>query len=194
MVEIGYFVYMKRIVVDLDGTLVKTDMLYESFIMNLSRNPLILFLCFYWLIVGGKVLLKSKLADRYEFEPEFLPYNEELLNYLKKEKNNGSALYLATATHESIANKISAYLGLFIDVFATNNVINLSGKNKAEFLNKKFGTGNYLYVGNSSVDLPIWLSAGAAVCVNISSKVKNKLLDYKKIQVEHVFIEKKIKN
>ena len=66
---------MKRIVVDLDGTLVKTDMLYESFIMNLSRNPLILFLCFYWLIVGGKVLLKSKLADRYEFEPEFLPYN-----------------------------------------------------------------------------------------------------------------------
>jgi len=191
VVEIGNFVYMKRIVVDLDGTLVKTDMLYESFIMNLSRNPLILFLCFYWLIVGGKVLLKSKLADRYEFEPEFLPYNEELLNYLKKEKNNGSALYLATATHESIANKISAYLGLFIDVFATNNVINLSGKNKAEFLNKKFGTGNYLYVGNSSVDLPIWLSAGAAVCVNISSKVKNKLLDYKKIQVEHVFIEKK---
>ena len=64
----------KILCVDLDGTFVKTDMLYESFLFKFKKNPLVIFSCIFWLLIGGKVLLKSKLAENFDFDVSALPY------------------------------------------------------------------------------------------------------------------------
>lgn len=72
---------MKICCVDLDGTFIKSDMLYESFCSCFFKNPLIFFSCLYWLIKGGKVRLKTELASRYEFDP--LSYKKNKLLFQK---------------------------------------------------------------------------------------------------------------
>ena len=53
---------MKPIAVDLDGSLIYTDILYETFLNVFSKNPFIIFYLPFW-ILGGKANLKSKLAE-----------------------------------------------------------------------------------------------------------------------------------
>lgn len=79
----------KVIAVDLDDTLVKTDMLYESFLHAVKRNPLVLFLVIAWLF-RGKAYLKYRLSSYFNFDPSILPYNTELLSWLKAEKQGGA--------------------------------------------------------------------------------------------------------
>ena len=67
--------------VDLDGTLLATDCLWESFVLRLKQNPLILFLVPFWLL-KGKAFLKSRLASKVELDVETLPENPRFLNWL----------------------------------------------------------------------------------------------------------------
>lgn len=75
----------KRIIcVDLDGTFIQTDMLYESFVYSFLRKPLIIFLCAYWIVFGGKTFLKKKLAQHFSFDPSLLPINRSVFNLIKQ--------------------------------------------------------------------------------------------------------------
>lgn len=76
----------KIICVDLDGTFIQTDMLYESFVYSFLRNPLIIFLCAYWIVFGGKTFLKKKLAQHFSFDPSLLPINRSVFNLIKQKK------------------------------------------------------------------------------------------------------------
>src|SRR5262245_29756569 len=91
------------LVVDLDGTLINTDLLQEGFILLLKKNPLYLFSCFIWLF-KGRAYLKSKIFKIVHIPAELLPYNEEVLDLLKKEAAGGRKLILATAS--PIANAL----------------------------------------------------------------------------------------
>src|SRR5690606_37761055 len=68
--------------VDLDGTLLKTDLLYESLLALLGRNPMYLFLLPLWLM-RGKSVLKHEIARRVELSVETLPYDERVLEALR---------------------------------------------------------------------------------------------------------------
>src|SRR5438034_11663706 len=85
------------LVVDLDGTLINTDLLYEGFILLLRKNLLYVFLCLFWLL-KGKAHLKNKILSIVKIPSELLPYNSELLDFLQKEHGNGRKLVLATAS------------------------------------------------------------------------------------------------
>lgn len=161
--------------VDLDGTLVKTDMLYESFLYLLKRNPLVLFFSLYWLMIGGKQLLKYKLAENYTLSPELLPYNNSVLDYCKRRRAEGTKLYLVSASNEVIVNRISEYLGIFDGCRGSDISVNLSGKNKSAYLNGLFGAGNYDYVGDSISDVPVWKTAANVVVVGRADRVKRVL-------------------
>ncbi len=164
--------------VDLDGTLIKTDMLLESFIFSFKKNPFVIFFCLFWLLSGGKAKLKHKLALKYVFDPSLLPYNDKFLDFLKKRKNDGCELSLVSASSEIIVKKIADYLGLFSDSFGSDSVNNLSSLKKADFLLKKYGDKNFVYCGNSPDDIPVWKVSGSAVCVNTPSGVKRKLRNF----------------
>jgi hypothetical protein len=68
--------------VDLDGTLVKSDLLLESLVIYLKQNPSRIFRVLCWLI-KGRAYLKQQLALRVPLDVDILPYREELLSYLE---------------------------------------------------------------------------------------------------------------
>ncbi len=153
------------ICVDLDGALIKTDLLVESFFALLKKNFALIFLAPFWLI-KGKANLKHELAQRVEIDVSTLPYQQEFLSYLREEHAAGRMLLLVTAAHEKFAQQIADHLGLFAKVFATNASINLSGKRKLQRMLLEFGGQSFVYAADAHVDLRIWLHCRQAILVN----------------------------
>lgn len=154
----------RTVVVDLDGTLVNTDMLIENLFLFLRLHPLRIFDVFVWLL-GGKAYFKRRLADAVLPEISRLPYNQELLAWLEQQRTAGARLILATASDLRIARNISEHLGIFDDVLGTEEM-NLSSRNKCAALVQRYGERGFEYVGNSAADLKVWQEASVIHIVN----------------------------
>jgi len=152
------------LIVDLDGTLIRSDLLIESFMLLLKSNPLNFFLVFIWLF-KGKANLKAQIARRVDIPVEWLPYNQELIAYLNKQKEQGRQIILATASHKRYAHSVANHLGIFDDVLATEDNLNLSGSAKRTALTERFGEKQYVYAGNAPVDLKVWSHCHQAIVV-----------------------------
>jgi 4-hydroxybenzoate polyprenyltransferase len=152
------------IVIDLDGTLVNSDMLVENIFLFLRLYPLRIFELMLWLF-GGKAYFKRCLADVIVPDVTLLPYNKALLDWLNQQRTSGTSLILATASDIRIARKIAEHLGIFDDVLGTES-INLSSGNKREALIQRFGKHGYEYVGNSVADLSVWKTASVIHVAN----------------------------
>ena len=150
--------------VDLDGTLTHTDLLLESLLLLVRRNPLYLFLAFAWLL-GGKAHFKEQIARRVTMNMGSLPYNAALVDYLREESAKGRELYLCTGSNHRFAEKIAAHFGFFKGVVASDGDRNLTGRNKAETLVGMFGQKGFDYAGNESADIPVWKQARTAIVV-----------------------------
>ncbi|HXR48155.1 MAG TPA: apolipoprotein N-acyltransferase [Candidatus Limnocylindrales bacterium] len=151
--------------VDLDGTLIKTDLLWESLARLLRRNPLQVFPALFWW-TRGRAFLKQQLARRVALDPAILPYNESFLAFLREQKSAGRKLVLVTASDRNMALPVASHVGLFDEVLASDGRINLRGKNKLGTLVEKFGEHGFDYAGNSSADLAVWRGARLAIVVN----------------------------
>jgi len=156
--------------VDLDGTLIASDMLWESLLLATKQCPWILFLLPLW-ILRGKAFLKRRLAERAVLRPEFLPYREDVVNYLRDQHAAGRTLVLATASDELLAQPIASYLGLFERVLASDGATNLKGSTKAEQLVVEFGDKQFAYAGDSNSDVAVWQHASSAVVIGNSTFV-----------------------
>jgi 4-hydroxybenzoate polyprenyltransferase len=156
--------------VDLDGSLLSTDLLYETFVAFLRKNPLELWKVFVW-VSQGKAQLKRRLAELDEVDVRLLPLNEEVLAFLRRQREAGQRLVLATAAEESLARAVADHLGLFDEVIASDSTVNLKGPAKLRAIESRFGPGGFEYVGNGWEDLPIWESAGAAIAVQPSARL-----------------------
>lgn len=167
------------LVVDLDGTLIYTDLFHEGIISLLKKNLLFLFICFAWLF-KGRVYLKNKIFANIQISYKLLPYNIELLEFLKTESEKGRKIVLATASLKSQANEIGELYPIFEEIYGTDNSINLKGSNKEELLVKQFGKGKFDYIGNSQSDLKIFASCRYSYLVNPSNLLLKKT---KKISV-----------
>lgn len=155
----------RPVCVDLDGTLLRTDLLIESVFQLLKRNILLVFILPVWL-VQGKAHLKAEIARRVELDVALLPYNGSFLTYLKDEYAKGRQLILATASNEKYAHAVADHLGIFDKVVASNAVANLSGKNKLASLQIECNNRGFDYAGNAKVDLAIWSHAERVIVVN----------------------------
>ena len=78
----------KPLCVDLDGTLVATDTLWEGVLRLVLRNPLMVFAAFRWML-AGKAALKLAVAEHTDRDPESWPVRPDLLDLLKREKRKG---------------------------------------------------------------------------------------------------------
>ena len=158
------------LVVDLDGTLIKTDSLAESVCKLLREEPLALFALPVWLL-KGRAHLKREVARRVQLDPTLLPYRTALLDYLRAEREKGRQIVLATASDERFANRIADHLKLFDFVLASDGITNLSGERKRARLVGQFGEKGFDYVGNESRDLAVWSSARKAIVVNLNPRL-----------------------
>lgn len=148
--------------VDLDGTLLASDMLWESLLALVSRDPREA-LRLPGALRGGKAAFKRWIADRVEVDPDGLPYREAVLDRLRDEHARGRRLVLATATDAQLAEPIAEHLGLFSGVLASDGVTNLSGAAKRDAIARDADGAGYDYLGDGHVDLPIWEGAGRAM-------------------------------
>jgi 4-hydroxybenzoate polyprenyltransferase len=159
--------------VDLDGTLVRTDLLVEALFALLRQNPLYLLLLPLWL-VRGKAAFKHEVCRRANLNVAVLPYNQPLLARLRDEHRAGRRIVLATAADRAVAEQVAAHLGVFSDVLASDGRVNLSGRKKRDALVREFGPGGFDYAGNAGVDLPIWAECRRAIVVNAPRRVAGK--------------------
>lgn len=160
----------KVLCVDLDGTLLRSDTLYELLARMLRRNPLYIFLLPFW-ILRGRAFLKRKLTSLFGEYIDTLPYSDVVVSYINEAKSSGRKLYLATACDEILARKIADKFGIFDDVFGSNSGLNLKSSEKAKFLVSKFGSGNFDYMGDSNSDFPVWDVCKCAIGVNLSQRL-----------------------
>jgi 4-hydroxybenzoate polyprenyltransferase len=161
--------------VDLDGTLLKIDSLFEATVSTVLADWRTLFQLPFWL-AQGRAHLKHKIAEQWSFNPAHLPYNEDLLAFLRNEHMRGRRIVLTTAADASIAQPIAGYLAVFDDVIASDGVNNLRGAAKAKALCARFGKGGFVYAGNDATDYPVWRDAAGAVVVAASPAVKRAAL------------------
>jgi 4-hydroxybenzoate polyprenyltransferase len=157
--------------VDLDGTLIRGNVLWECILVLLKTRPITLLLLPFWLL-SGRACLKRQLADRIHLDPARLPYRQQVLDLLQQEKATGRRIALATAADRELAETISSYLGLFDEVHASDGQINLKGANKAAFLAQHFAQTGFEYVGDSAADVEVWRSARAAYVVGTQARAE----------------------
>ncbi len=155
--------------VDLDGTLVKSDTLYDSTLALARQHPEQLLRLPGWL-TQGKAALKKHITASVTLDVAHLPYNRELLQFLEAEQATGRTLYLATAADGALAERVREHLGLFAGVLASDGAVNLAGRNKLAAFQQRFGD-DFCYIGNASPDLPLLTACKAPMVANPSARL-----------------------
>jgi phosphoserine phosphatase len=161
------------LVVDLDGTLIETDLSLLS-----SRRyvgwKLWRVLPIFYLLLKGRAILKAFLCKRVLIDVASLPYNDAVLRLIFSEKQKGRPIVLATGSYLTQAKEIADYLGVFDYVFGSHGTINLIGLEKRDLLLTFWGKQGFDYLGNSQSDLPIWAVARYAYLVKPKRGVERK--------------------
>lgn len=148
----------------------RSDLLWESMVRLLRRNPLWLPALLFWFL-QGRAHLKAQIARRVTVDAAALPYQEDLLEFLRSEARSGRRLVLATASDEALALPVAKHVGLFAETLASNGKLNLRGSNKVKVLAQRYGERGFDYAGNSSVDLPVWAGSRQSVVINASPRL-----------------------
>jgi len=157
--------------VDLDGTLIRGNLLWECVLVLLKTHPITLLLLPFWLL-SGRASLKRHVAARTNLDPARLPYRQQVLDLIQQEKATGRRIALVTAADRALAEAIASYLGLFDEVHASDGKLNLKGANKAAFLAQRFAQTGFDYVGDSAADVDVWRSARGAYVVSTEARAK----------------------
>lgn len=181
----------RPLVVDLDGTLIKTELPWESFLSVLSKHPFE-FIKIIWkkIKIKEEGYFKIELEKWAQFPLEQIPFSNRFLNYLKEEKSGGRTLILCTGSTQTYAEKIQKVTGLFDSVWGSTLGKNLVGKKKAMFLVGKYGEKGFDYAGNSLADLKVAQYAHNFILVNPSFVT---LFFSKKFKVYRQFMKKELK-
>ena len=174
--------------VDLDGTLLRSDSLWESFFALFRKNPAKIFLVPFWLL-EGKAQLKHHIAENIKLDVDRLPYTSSFLTYLRGEHEKGRVLVLVTAADQAVAEHIAAHLGIFQKVFGSGHGVNLSGDRKAALLVRTYGEKGFDYAGNEKHDLEVWKHARHAIVVNATDNFVASVR--RLLPVERVFDDRK---
>ena len=161
--------------IDLDGTLTLVDTFYESVLKLLFVKPFLVLLFPVWLL-AGKADFKAKISNLIPFNPESIPYNTDLIEWIRHEKAQNREIALCTASDISIAKAVSTHLGIFDHVIGSDENVNNSGLNKRAILDSRFGERGYDYAGNSIDDVDVWAGCNKAIFVAVSQQVESKAL------------------
>ena len=170
--------------VDLDGTLLRTDLLHEALSVLLRQQPLLVFLLPFWLFSGGKARLKSEIASRVDFSAAEFPVNEQVVEFTRAEQEKRQTV-LVTGSHQRFADSIAQNLKLFDRVQGSDEHVNLTNTRKRDWLVQEYGEGGFDYIGNDKDDLKVWPSARKALAVSTHDGIATN----PEARIDHVFEE-----
>jgi 4-hydroxybenzoate polyprenyltransferase len=157
--------------VDLDGTLVRIDTLYQALFLLLRKSPLSLFQWPKWW-ARGRAFFKEQVMQRVELDAATLPYQKSFLNELRAQHAAGRDIILTTAANHRVARAVVQHLGIFSEYLASDAEINLSGAKKRDAIRSRFS--HFAYAGDCKKDFPIWAVADEIILVNPSRVAEKK--------------------
>jgi 4-hydroxybenzoate polyprenyltransferase len=160
--------------VDLDGTLLRGDSLWEGVAVLLRTRPWLLLLCPFWLL-GGKARFKAKLAREVSLNPSRLVWNEELLAFVKKEHAAGRPLLLVTGANQMWVDQVAAHFGIFQQAAGSTSDCNNTASRKRERCIALCGENGFDYLGDSASDLPVMQAARQALIVGRDSRLHRRV-------------------
>ena len=154
----------KPLVLDVDGTFLRTDMLLESFWHAMGHDPIhCLKICVEKFT--NRAALKHALAAIAPLRVDLLPVNPQIAEFAQHSRELGREVVLASGSDRSLVNRLAEAHGFDTVAFASDGITNLTGPRKAEALTKAYGKGGFDYAGNSRVDVPVWQVAENAIIV-----------------------------
>jgi 4-hydroxybenzoate polyprenyltransferase len=159
------------LVVDLDGTLLRTDLLHESALRLLKQKPWAILLLPLWLI-RGRAYLKHRIFQLVQPDCDLLPVHEELLDWLRAEKATGRLMVLATASDQRLAELVVDRFEIFNIILGSDLHRNLKGSKKLQVVTKICGY-EFDYAGNSRADHALWRASREAIVVNAPKSVES---------------------
>ena len=164
----------RPLIVDLDGTLIKSDLLIESIFKQVGSEPASLFGLLATLR-RGKAHLKEVLARKVDLDIATLPYDETIVGLIEEARAAGRPVYLASASNAKFVAAVADHVGLFTGWFASDASANLSAHNKADLLVKTFGERGFDYIGNDKADLPVWAAASKRIGIRTPPHLSGRL-------------------
>lgn len=168
-------VEQRPLALDVDGTFLRTDLLYECFWAGLGRAPLkVLGLAVRYFRDPAR--LKRELSALVELRTDLMPVNADVMNLARAAQGDGREVVLASASDRALVERLAADHGLSPRVFASNEGRNLKGAAKADALCAAFGERGFDYAGNAGVDNPIWEVAEDAIVVGDHPRATARLI------------------
>ena len=162
------------LVVDLDGTLIRSDLLIEALFQTLVSSPSSVILNFFALL-RGKAHFKDVVAQNVSFDPASLPYDDAVLEHIRDAVKAGRPVYIASASNARFVSVVAEHFGFFSGWFGSDAVTNLAGRNKARVLVETFGEGGFDYIGNDRADLHVWAMASKRIGVRTRPRMRKNL-------------------
>ncbi len=158
------------LVLDIDGTLLRTDLLYETFWSALGHDffatLLVLFTC--WM---SPPRLKRRLRNIADPNIDLLPFRASILDLARKAIATGRPVHLASGADQGLVDAVARRFDLPGDHFGSASERNLTNKTKADFLTDKFGERGYDYAGNSWADQNSWQNARQVIAVSPGARL-----------------------
>ena len=146
------------LVVDLDGTLIDGDTLQLS-LRVLARTRPWLVPTVPFMVLRGRAGFKEFVSRHVSLDPARLPYRDDVVEFVKRERATGRRVVLATAATRQVADAVAAHLGLFDEVVASDGGHNAKGAGKVESIRGILGDSEFDYVGDSMPDVPVFKAA-----------------------------------
>jgi phosphoserine phosphatase len=145
------------ICVDLDGTLIREASHHILLKHYLKHSWGQVFQVFWKLATRGRAAAKACVAQNIT---QVLPQitwtpNRGLIQELMRYKGKGVKIILVTGAPDAVALFFKRQFAFFDDYLASSSCINLVGKRKLNAIHRHVGP-DFIYVGNSYQDIPIW--------------------------------------
>lgn len=166
----------KILAVDLDNTLIKTDMSFETLVFVIKNNPLLILKVLYIFILKGKSFAKKYLFENSNIDINDFKINPDIIDFIKKNKKKYIKVILISGSRHEIVRKFYDHTDIFDEYHGSDDNINLVGANKINFINSNYNKITFDYIGDSKKDIPIWKHCGHALIVS-SDSLLSKLRD-----------------
>ena len=152
----------KPLVLDADGTLLRTDMLLEGIWKGLGIDPVATLKAF--ALIGDRAEFKAEIARIAPLRIDLLPINGDIAALALEAQEAGREVAIASASDISLVQPLAEHYGIS-RVFASENGVNLKGDVKAAALVDAYGERGFDYAGNDKSDRKIWDHSDGAIVV-----------------------------
>ena len=153
----------KPLVLDVDGTFLRTDLMLESLWAGLGRAPRET-LAAVRATLGRPAAFRREVTRLVPPRVDLLPIRVEIAERALAASEAGREVVLVSGADDGLIDRLAGYYG-FTAGLGADGRRDVAGERRAAVLKSAFGLRGYDYAGDSAGDRAAWLAADRAVVV-----------------------------